>query len=717
VTDEFVRPGATLAERYEITRAIGRGGMAVVYLAHDRKLNRPVALKILRPELAATLGTDRFLREIDIAAKLTHPNIVALFDCGEADGFLYFAMPYIEGHSLRERLNRERRLPIDDAVRITCEVADALGYAHSLGIVHRDIKPENILFEAGHAVVADFGIARALSSAGEGSDSSPGIAIGTVAYMSPEQAGGHVDIDARSDLYSLGCVLYEMLAGEPPYGKGTPQALLWRKAVQPVRRLRDARHSLPAILERIVERALAREPGRRFATAEEFGNALRGGLATGTQGTRLVGNPPPTSVAVLPFVNMSPDPDNVYLSDGIAEEITNALTKIKGLRVASRTSAFAFKGRDLDVRRIGEDLAVATVLAGSVRKAGSRLRITAQLINVEDGYQLWSDRFDREAEDVFAIQDEIARNVAGMMKVLLTEDQAQSIVQPPTVHIQAYECYLRGRYFLHRFQKHSVRHAREMFERAIEIDPDYALAYAGAADCSSFLYMYFDGSVANLTQAEDASRRALELDPDLAGAHAARGLAVALGRRYDEAEAEFEKAIQLDATSFEPYYFYARTCFQQGKFDQAVQLFEKAFERREDYQARLLAALAYQGLGRNAEAKAGYEKALEVIGSHLELHPGDARALTLGACCFARLGRGDEAVDWCRRALDIDPDDPVVVYAVACTDAILGRRDEALERLERAVKGGFGNRKWIQNDPDFASLRDDPRFRKLVGTP
>jgi adenylate cyclase len=443
---------------------------------------------------------------------------------------------------------------------------------------------------------------------------------------------------------------------------------------------------------------------------EHSGRAPGSGVAA-----HAVREPPATSVAVLPFVNMSSDPENDYFSDGIAEEITNALSKVKALQVASRTSAFAFKGRGVDVRRIGEDLKVATVLEGSVRKAGRRLRITAQLIKAANGYHLWSERFDRETEDVFAIQDEIAQNVVEVLEVILSDEEKRRIVRPPTAHVEAYEYYLRGRHDLHRFQKHSVRHAREMFERAIEIDPEYALAQAGAADCSSFLYMYFDGSTANLAQADRASRRALELQPDLAEAHAARGLAVALDKRYEEAELEFDKAIALNPVSFEPHYFYARTCFQQGKLEQAVGLFEKAFEIREDYQARLLAALAYQGLGRKAEAAAGYEKALELIRGHHAVHPRDARALTLGSACLARLGRGGEAVDWCRRALDIDPDDPVVVYAVACTDAILGRRTEALDRLERAIRQGFGNTKWIQNDPDFASLRDDPRFRTLVG--
>ena len=302
-----------------------------------------------------------------------------------------------------------------------------------------------------------------------------------------------------------------------------------------------------------------------------------------------------------------------------------------------------------------------------------------------------------------------------MLEVLLTDEQRRAIIKAPTAHVEAYEHYLRGRYFLHLFQKHSVDHAREMFEQAIAVDPEYALAYAGVADCSSFLYMYFDGSAANLARAQEASRQALDLAPGLAEAHAARGLALALDRRFGEAETEFERAIALNPAGFEPHYFYARTCFQQGKLERAVQLFEKACDIREDYQARVLAALALQGLGRAAAAQAGFEKALEVIGKHHAVQPGDARALTLGACCLARLGRSVEAVDWCRRAVDIDPEDPVVLYSVACTHAVLDRRDQALDGLARAIARGFGNKTWIRNDPDFSSLRDDPRFQALVG--
>jgi serine/threonine-protein kinase len=381
---------AVLPERYVLEREIGRGGAAVVYLAQDAKHGRQVAIKVLRPELAASLGAERFLREIEIAAQLSHPHVLPLYDSGEAAGFLYYVMPFVTGESLRQRLQREQRVPLDDALHITAEVADALNYAHERGVLHRDIKPENILLDSGHALVTDFGVARAISAAGSERVTLPGMTVGTPAYMSPEQAGDE-PIDGRSDVYALGCVLFEMLAGEPPHSGPTARAILARKVTQPVPALGSFGTDVPDTLEHIIERALAVTPEHRFTTAAEFAQALttrRSGWVRALAQRPEPPAPSPRSIAVLPFTNMSADPENAYFGDGIAEEITNALTKVQALRVASRTSAFAFKGNEQDVRRIGKDLGVATVLEGSVRKAGERLRITAQLIGVADGYHV-----------------------------------------------------------------------------------------------------------------------------------------------------------------------------------------------------------------------------------------------------------------------------------------------------------------------------------------
>jgi len=717
VVDPFDRFKIAIQDRYAVEREIGRGGMAVVYLAQDHKHDRQVAVKVLRPDLAFSIGADRFLREIQIAAKLSHPHILTLIDSGQCEGYLYSVMPFVDGESLRHRLDRKQRLPISEAVRITREVGAALGYAHRHGVVHRDIKPANILLSAGVAVVTDFGIARAVTAAATDPLTDPGIAVGTPTYMSPEQASGELDLDARTDVYALGCVLYEMLAGEPPYTGSNPQAILARKSTQPVPSLHLVRKTVSPSLERVVIKALSREPADRFPTAAELATSLASpSLAQQADSTPEGRTAPRTgpSVAVLPFANIGTDPENEFFSDGIAEEITNALAKIQALHVAARTSSFAFKGKSEDVRRIGDQLGVGTVLEGSVRRSGNRMRITAQLVSVADGYHVWSERYDREIEDVFAVQDEIARSIAKAVGVVLTEDERRTLARVPTADVQAYEFYLRGRQFQRQLRRKGLEYARQMFRRAAELDPDYALAYAALADCSSFLAMYFDPSEENLKEADSASLRALELNPDLAEAHAARGLAVSLGDRYEEAEREFKRAIELDPTLFEAYYFYARSCVRQGRHREAARLFEQACEQREDHQARLLRAQSLEGMGAHEEAQEGYERALAVIERHLELEPGDGRALTLGAICLIRLKQPKRAEEWTERALAIDPDDAVVLYASACNYSVEGKKARALELLEAAVESGFGQKDWIANDPDLDNIRGLPGFEAIL---
>ncbi|HEY6060968.1 MAG TPA: protein kinase [Gemmatimonadales bacterium] len=717
----FEKVQAALADRYAIEREIGRGGMATVYLARDRKHDRQVAVKVLHPDLAASLGPDRFLREIKVAARLSHPHIVSLHDSGQAGEFLYYVMPYIEGESLRQRLNREKQLPLDEALEIARHVASALGYAHSTGVVHRDIKPENVMLHQGEAVVTDFGIAKAVTSAAGEHLTQTGSTVGTPAYMSPEQAGGAEDIDGRSDVYSLGCVLYEMLAGRHPFEATTPQAMLVKHLTQPVPSLRAVRAGLPESVERTVTKALAKEPAERFATATEFAQALHSGstppgVSTVSQPV-VAGKSAPVSksVAVLPFADMSPQRDQEYFCEGIAEELINALMRIDELRVASRTSAFAFRGKSEDIREIGRKLQVDHVLEGSVRKAGNRLRITAQLLKVADGYQLWSERYDRELEDVFAIQDEIAQNIARALRVVMT-DQAKAIVKPQTADVAAYDYYLRGRGFFHQWRKKSLLFARQMFTRAIEIDAGYALAYAGIADCCSSLYTWFDANETYREEAERTSLRALELDPALAEAHESRGVALTVAKRWDEARREFETAIKLSPKLFEAYYFYARLCFLQGNLEEAGRWFaEAARVRPEDYQALALLGTIYADLGRAEDARTTFERSYQVVEKHVEMYPDDARAYYMGALDAIALGRREQAEAWVGRALAIDPEDPLILYNVGCVYARLGKAGQALDCLERTVAhGGTGHRGWMRNDGDLASLRGNPRFEAMI---
>ena len=424
---------------------------------------------------------------------------------------------------------------------------------------------------------------------------------------------------------------------------------------------------------------------------------------------------PEKSIAVLAFVNMSNDPENEFFSDGIAEEIINALTKIKALRVAARTSSFAFKGKNEDIGEVGRKLKVNTVVEGSVRKAGNRLRVTAQLVNVANGYHLWSERYDRQLEDVFEIQDQIAENIVRALRVVLGEDEKRAIEKTPTENVQAYEYYLRGRQAFHQFRRSGMQYARRMLDRAIEIDPNFVRAHAGIADCCSFLYMYWDASNANLEEAGASSRRALELDSESAEAHISRALALTLRRQYDEARREFESALRLNPMLYEAHYFYGRACFTEGKLEEAVSHYRDAWRvRPEDYQAIYLSAEALVKLGRRDEALEASRLGVKLADAHLELNPDDARAWYLSAGALMRLGQREEATERARRASTIDPDDSGVLYNVGCVYALAGSTDEALDHLDKAIQNGFGQREWVENDSDWDAVRNEPRFQTLL---
>jgi len=761
---------AALKDRYEIQKQIGQGAFATVYLARDTRHERSVALKVLNADSSSEAGDLRFIREIRLLAGLQHPNILPLHDSGHVESLLYYVMPYVGGETVRTRVSRERQLPWQVAVSIASETADALNHAHRQGVIHRDIKPENILLSAGHAIVADFGIARVIDLAGVRQLTRTGAGgPGTPAYMSPEQLLGDRELDGRTDIYSLGCVIYEMLAGKPPFAGKDGFA---RRFTQPPPVPSSARKDVPPWLDAIVIKALARTPEDRYGTASELARALTTRsipdaaplvrtsenearssaihtanaiayrpISRESVGVREVQQP---SIAVMAFANMSANPENEYFSDGITEEILNSLASIPTLKVASRTSAFALKGKSLSIAEIGQQLNVRTVLEGSVRRINQRVRITAQLINVADGYHLWSERYDREVEDVFAIQDEIARTIVERLKVKLTAEQNEALGKRQTENIEAYELYLHGRHCSYRWNiSGMMQKALGYFEAALAKDPEYALAYHGLADVYALLGLYaFLPPAAVLDKAIAAATRAVELAPELAEAWTSLGFVQLLDWDWGSAEWSFARAIELN-----PRYSPAHTFrgWLLSTLDRQTEAIESARAGQDldpfSPAASGVAALVYYH-GRR------YDEAIKEAERALERDPTSALSLLCVSMSYAAKGAYKEAILHAERGVDQSRDVNFLRGILGCVYAManerdaaqgilrdllersrttyigptiiswiychLGERDSAFEWLEkaydqRACTLGFGLRA-----PLYDAIRDDPRFGQLL---
>ncbi|HET7601251.1 MAG TPA: protein kinase, partial [Gemmatimonadales bacterium] len=674
---------AALADRYRMVGTVGAGGMSIVFRAEDLKHGRPVAIKVLKPWLASALGARRFVREIQIASRLQHPHILPLYDSGEAGGVLYHVMPYVAGESVRAQLSREGRFSIPEALRLAREVAGGLAYAHAQGIVHRDIKPENILLSSGHALICDFGIARAISLAAGDTPTDPGIAIGTPAYMSPEQACGVSDLDGRSDIYSLGCVLFEMLAGDVPFrGPTVPAVLAQHNTVQPPS-LRSVRTEVPAALADAVARALAKLPEHRFPTAAEFAAVLeratlgpRAGSADGAAGTP---PGPPPAIVVLPFANLSGAAESEYLSDGISEELIQALSQIEGLQVVARTSAFVFKGKREDVRAIAERLRVNFVLDGSVRVAGGRLRVTAQLVNAADGYQLWSGRYDREVGDAFAVQDEIARTIAGVLQARIPGVAAPRPTPAPARDPAAYEAYLKGRHHWAKRTPQAIARAIGHFERAIALAPEEAPSHAALADALVTLAVYGSAAPAQvMPRAQLAAERALALDVRSAEAQTALGCVSALYEwDWPAAGDHFRVAVGLNPEYPTAHQWSAmHLLVPLARFDEAGAALDRARALDPLSPAVLTSEAALAFFRRD------YEAALARLDDVLELDPDFAAAhYFLGQ---ARLWSSERqsACDALARSAALSGDSAESVAGLAYGKAVTGDRAAARAALE-----------------------------------
>jgi len=645
--------------------------MATVYLAHDERHDRPVAIKILHADVAASVGAERFLAEIHTTAKLAHPNILPLFDSGDDEGVLYYVMPFVAGESLRTRLERERIIDTHEAQRITREVADALAYAHANGVIHRDIKPENILLQSGHALVADFGIARAHSPAGNDRITTAGLTLGTPAYMSPEQAAADPHVDGRSDQYSLACVLFEMLVGEPPFSGPSVEALLVRRFTRPPPRASTRRPDIPRHIDGAMLTAMARDPNERFATMERFLDALRAPAQpwASTPGAD-------ASVAVLPFANMSADPENEYFGDGIAEEIINALAQVPGLRVAARTSAFAFKGKAHDFRAIGEKLNVGAVVEGSVRRAGNRVRITAQLISVSDGYHLWSERYDRELTDIFAIQDEIATAIASRLAVALRGGVGAggALVRPSTSNIDAYELYLKARPLM-KERGPSLLTAIDLLEQAVALDPEFAPALADLAQTLILSSFWGMSSPDRITaRAKWAAASALAHHKTLVGAYTASALvATCIDFDPDRATETWNRALAIDASDPEARVMHAAfdLCYARGKFDEAVSELRSIIERDP------LSAIAHSQLSIILSFARRYDEALVEARRARELDAHSFFAVWSYVNAHAYGGNAQEMVDLIPTLLPRYGRHPWLMLALAAACARLGYREQA----------------------------------------
>ena len=710
---------------YRILDKIGGGGMGVVFRAEDTRLGRQVALKFLPDDLARDAqAVERFKREARAASALNHPHICTIHDADEDQGRPFIAMELLEGQTLKSRLDG-RPIPADELVELAIHVADALEAAHRKGIAHRDIKPANLFVtERGQAKILDFGLAKLLESrrAGEPVDSamptgefatSAGSTLGTVAYMSPEQARGE-EVDARTDLFSFGVVLYEMATGTAPFAGGTTatvfEAILNRTPPSPS----EINRSLPEALAQIVDKLLEKDRRLRYQSATELRADLQRLKRELDSGRTTPAAGRDRSVAVLYFENLSGAKEDEYFRDGMTEDVITELSKVRNLRIFPRAAVVAFRDQSVTGPHVGQQLGAQYVLGGSLRRAGNRLRITAQLVETKTGTAVWAERYDRELKDVFEVQDEIARNITQALRITLTPQEEKALAAKPTGDPRAYDHFLKGRAYSRRLTRSDLELALQMFEHAILLDSGFGLAHAAIANVCGLVFEWHDADPTWLDRGRAASERALALDPSLPEALVGRARLYYAQKRYEDAIRDVRRAIEMKKDCDGAYNILARSLFESDRWAEAIETVDQAIAvNGDDYNLYVAYINIFDGLGRREDAERLRAREIGVLEQQLRDVPEDVRARILLAADYASVGREEDGVRELQKAVDLRPNDSNILYNAACAYGVMKRKAEAIDLLRRSKAAGYANPDWVRRDPDLACLHGEPEFERL----